>query len=381
IPARNAGELVIDAINAGTMPAPYSGKGIAGKPIRPVWVDEAGGASKQVASFRILVQRQGVDAVVGYISSGDCLAVAPVAETLGKLTVFFDCGTPRVFEQGTHKYLFRTGATALMDNVAAARYVLARRPQLKTISGINQNYAWGHDSWRDFVATAQKLKPEVKVGTSQLPKLYAGRYSAEISALMLDGAEMVHASLWGGDLEGFIQQAGARGLLDKKTALLTTGETTMFRIPDRIPEGTILGARGPHGVFAPDNALNRWFRKAYFERYKAWPTYPAYKMAQALLGLKAAADKAQQKQPKPSQADIIAAFEYLEFDTPSGPVKMAIGDGHQAVQEMVYGRFKQSDGQPTVVDVQRFSAECVNPPDGMTSEQWIAKGFPGAKCP
>ncbi|MEL7370242.1 MAG: hypothetical protein AAFN74_15085, partial [Myxococcota bacterium] len=39
IPARNAGELVIDAINAGTMPAPYNGKGIAGKPIRPVWVD------------------------------------------------------------------------------------------------------------------------------------------------------------------------------------------------------------------------------------------------------------------------------------------------------------------------------------------------------
>ncbi|MEM7679294.1 MAG: ABC transporter substrate-binding protein, partial [Myxococcota bacterium] len=136
IPARNAGTLIVEAINAGTLPAPYTGKGIAGKSIRPIWVDEAGGASKQVASYRMLVQRQGVDAVVGYISSGDCLAVAPVAEALQKLTVFFDCGTPRVFEQHSYKYLFRTGATALMDNVGAARYVVARYPQLKSISGV-----------------------------------------------------------------------------------------------------------------------------------------------------------------------------------------------------------------------------------------------------
>jgi branched-chain amino acid transport system substrate-binding protein len=31
-------------------------------------------------------------------------------------------------------------------------------------------------------------------------------------------------------------------------------------------------------------------------------------------------------------------------------------------------------------DIQRFGAECVNPPATMNSEEWIKAGFPGAKC-
>jgi branched-chain amino acid transport system substrate-binding protein len=37
-----------------------------------------------------------------------------------------------------------------MDNVGAARYLLAKLKDVKRFSGINQNYAWGQDSWRDF---------------------------------------------------------------------------------------------------------------------------------------------------------------------------------------------------------------------------------------
>ena len=48
--------------------------------IEPVYVDENGGATKQVQELRNLYDREKVDAVVGYVGSGDCLAVAPVAE-------------------------------------------------------------------------------------------------------------------------------------------------------------------------------------------------------------------------------------------------------------------------------------------------------------
>jgi len=60
---------------------------------------------------------------------------------------------------------------------------------------------------------------------------------------------------------------------------------------------------------------------------------------------------------------------------------MALGKGHQAVQEMVYARYKKAGGKPTVENVVRYPAECVNPPDGMTAEKWIESGFPQAKCP
>src|SRR5574341_2075472 len=204
VPARNAAEVVVEALNAGKVPAPYAQKGLGGRAIEVVFVDEAGGTTKQVTEYRDLVQRQNVDAVIGYISSGDCLAVAPVAEELKKLTLFFDCGTPRIFEDASYTYVFRTAPHATMDNVSAALYVTEVKPRLKKIAGINQNYAWGQDSWADFEATVKQLRPDVTVTTSQMPKLLAGQYGAEVSALMAGGPAVIHSSFWNGDLEAFL---------------------------------------------------------------------------------------------------------------------------------------------------------------------------------
>jgi branched-chain amino acid transport system substrate-binding protein len=381
VPARNAAELLAEALNAGSLPAPYAGKGINGLAIETVIVDEAGGTTKQVTEYRNLVQRQNVDAIIGYISSGDCLAIAPLADELKKLTIFFDCGTPRIFEDASYKYLFRTGAHATMDNVAAARYLLARKPDARTVAGINQNYAWGQDSWTDFKLSVQVLKPDAKIVTEQFPKLGAGQYGAEISALLVEKPDVVHSSFWGGDMEAFVLQGKARGVFDNRAVVLTAGETAMFRLAGQIPNGVLIGARGTHGVFAPDNELNRWFRKAYEERFGAPPTYPSYKMVQAILGLKAAAEKAAAGKPdKPSDDAVIAALEGLSFETPSGTVDMKIGKGHQAIQPIAYGTFRLDAGKPALVDVTTYPAECVNPPEGVKSEDWIKSGFKGAKC-
>lgn len=368
VPARNGAEVLVEALNAGKAPAPYAQKGLGGRPIQLVFLDEAGGTTKQVSEYRDLVQRQNVDAVIGYISSGDCLAVAPVAEELKKLTIFFDCGTPRIFEDAAYRYVFRTSSHAAMDNVAAALYVTEVLPGVKKVAGINQNYAWGQDSWNDFEAAMKVLKPGIEITTSQMPKLLAGQYGAEVSALMAGSPDVIHSSFWGGDLDAFVLQAVPRGALKKSTAVLTCGETATHKLAGQIPDGTIIGARGPHGAFAPDNELNRWFRAAYQDRFVLYPNYPAYHMAQALLGLKAAYEKAG---ANPTQDKVIAAFEGLTFETPSGTIKMALGKGHQAVEGTVYGRAKTVDGKLTFVDVKQYPADKVNPPEGVKSADWI----------
>src|SRR5712671_1488240 len=285
VPAKNAADFVIDELNAGKAPAPYGKTGFGGSRIETVVVDEAGSSTTQVTEFRNLVQRHNVDLVSGYIASGNCLAIAPVAEELKKFTNFFDCGTPRIFEDASYKYVFRTSSTATKDSVGAALYVTDVKQNIKSIAGLNQNYAWGQDSWGDFELAMKVLMPNIEVKTSQMPKLFAGQYNAEISALLSAGADVIHSSFWDGDLEALILQGGPRGLMQKSMTILTTGETVMHKLAAEIPDGTVLGARGPFGPFAPDNAYKKWFAKGYEAKFKSPANYVSYQMAQAILGV------------------------------------------------------------------------------------------------
>ena len=377
VPARNAAEIMFEMINAGKVPAPYATKGLGGAKMQMSLVDESGGTTTQVTEFRNLVQRDNVDLVIGYISSGSCLGIAPVAEELKKLTVFFDCGTPRIFEERDYKYVFRTASTATMDSVGAALYVKDLKPNAKMIAGVNQNYAWGQDSWGDFELAMQQIIPGVKVATSQMPKLFAGQYNAEISTLLSSKADVIHSSLWGGDLEAFILQAGPRGLFKRSTVILTTGETAMYKLAAKIPDGVVIGARGPYGPYAPDNELNKWFSATFEDRYGVPPNYAAYQMAQAILGTKAAWEKAQAANggKRPSQDQVIAAFENLTFVSPAGEVNMRNGKGHQAITGTAYGVTKKVGGKMTIDKIKRYPADMVNPPDGVKAADWIKSGF------
>ena len=382
IPGRNGAEIMIEAMNGGKVPAPFNNVGFGGSTIEAKYIDEAGSTANVVTEFRNLVQRDQVDAVVGYVSSGSCLAVTPVAEELKALTVFYDCGTPRIFEEKPRAYVFRVSPHATMDNVAAARYLLAKKLGITSYSGINQNYAWGQDSWRDFVGAMQVLAPKVTVDKTLFPKLFAGEYGAEVSTLLTANSQVLHTSFYDGDLEAFLYQEQARALDKRMTIIATTGEAAIWRLRDKMPNGTIIGARGANGPLAPDSELNRWFQKTYTDRYNIPPTYPAYQMATSLLGLKLAYEKAKKGDAKPSTDELAAAFKGIEFEGPSGLVKLAIGDGHQGVAATAYGtyRFNKEKNEPEIVDIMRFPADCVNPPAGVNADDWIKAGLKGAKC-
>lgn len=385
VPSRNGAEVIIAAINDGKLPAPYNTKGLAGREIEAEYIDEAGGNTKQVAEYRNMVEKRGVDVALGYISSGTCAALTPVAEELKKLTVYAICGTPRIFEEGKPQYVFRTMSHATSDNVAAAFYVKEHLPKIGSYTAINQNYAWGQDSWRDFDATMAlitKAKPSEKL---QWPKIFQGQYATEISALLLDKADLVHTSLWDGDLESFVFQGQTRGLFQKKKVIFTVAETSVYRLGKRMPDGLIVGARGPYGAIVRDNpsTLNKWFIEAYKDRFGQYPSGPAYQYAQAVLAVKVAYDAAAKKAGGfPTQDQVIAALKGATFESFSTTVKMALGDGHQAITENGYGitKWDPKAGELKLEKVKFYPAECVNPPEGVDSVEWIKGGMKGAKC-
>ena len=69
VPAKNASDLLAEALNKGGAVPGYEKKGFGGRPIELVYVDEAGGPTKVVTEYRNLVERQNVDMVIGVISS------------------------------------------------------------------------------------------------------------------------------------------------------------------------------------------------------------------------------------------------------------------------------------------------------------------------
>lgn len=385
--ARDGAKLMVDAINQGAVPAPYNSKGLAGLQVEAVFVDEAGGPQKQIAEYRRLVESEKVDIVIGYNSSADCNAIAPVAEELGKITNFFYCGHSQLFEEvvPNAKYSFRTTAHGTMDQIGAVRYLLAKFPNLKTISGINQDYSWGHETWTEFKDVVRVLKPDVKVVTEKFPKLGAGEYGAEISSLLSTPADLIYTTFWGGDADAFVLQAKSRGLETRSQLAMSMGTGVIDGLGKNTPPGIVVGARGPYSYFAGDTPLAKWFTEAYRKAYGRTPPFGAYGAAQAVVAMKAAYDKAANgKAGMPKTDDIIAALKGMDFESPSGfRVKMSLANGHQAVQPTAYGTYAGWDAQknlPIIKDVKYYKAECVNPPVGVTSPDWIKSGLKGAQC-
>jgi branched-chain amino acid transport system substrate-binding protein len=322
--------------------------------------------------------------VLGYIGSGDCLAVAPIAEELKKMLVLMDCGTPRIFEDGKYNYVFRTAAHATMDNVGLIRYMKAKNIKMTTLSAINQDYAWGQDSRADFVAAAEQLYPGVKLQTDLLPKFGAGQYGTEISALVGAGSDVVYSSLWGGDLQAFVLQSAPRGLPKRSQLVFSAADHVLPPLGDKMPDGTIIGARGAYGLMSQKSPLNDWLFKGYEAANGVYPVQASYRMTQALLGLKAAVEKAMSQNggKKPSTDEMVAAMTGLEWPSPGGLIQMKLADGHQAIQPIAFSRTKYNPDLKRVdlVDIQYFAAECVNPPPGVKAIDWIKGGMQGAKC-
>ncbi len=378
LPGRNAAELIVEAINAGgELPAPYAFKGFAGRKLLLTVYDEAGSPGEQAELFR-RIHASGAEAIVGYAGSGVAMVIAPLADELRQLTVVAGAGTSQLYAQRSWSWVFRTQTTTTPDAVGAARYVSTLSGMNRiAFGGVNQNYPWGTDSWAEFRAALLQLHPEAKDLGGRFAPLYSGAVEEPLESFRAADARLVHSANWGIDL--FRLVAAARDRAPAARLVLISGESGLSRLASSVPDGTVIGARGSHGWLAPDTALNRWFTDAYRDRYETAPIYPAYGMANALLGLKAAWDQAG---PAADPAAVASALAGSSFVGIGSTIAMARANGRQAIAEAAYGTVRRSsaNGRIELVDVRRFPPDCVNPPDGVTGLKWIESGFPGARC-
>ena len=217
--------------------------------------------------------------------------MAPVAEDLKVLNVMWDCGTEKVLEAKRYKYVVRTQANATTEMVATVLYLLKTRPNFNSIAVVNQDYAWGRDSWEIFINTLKVFKPDVKVVAEMFPKLGASDFSTEISRLQALKPDVVLTTSWGGDLDTFVRQAGQRGLLKQgATFVMPLLESSLERLGDGRARRASSPAPAATTTGLHPETANDPKHKDFVAKFKAktgaYPIYPTYHMAQALVGLK-----------------------------------------------------------------------------------------------
>ncbi|MEM4898097.1 MAG: ABC transporter substrate-binding protein [Pyrobaculum sp.] len=368
VPSANMARLIVDLINANG--------GINGAKVVMDVRDEAGGADKMVALYRELTQQAGVDAYVGLVSSADCLAVASVAEELGStLTVFYDCATKRLVDDNMmRKVVFRTGGTTVVDGASLARFVLEVKPDVKTVVGLNQDYAYGRDEWHDFITVLKRLKPDVEVLDELWTPLFTADYSAQISKILALRPDIVHTSFWGPDLVNFVSQAAARGLFATTTVAFARGESMLQELKDTMPVGQLV--EGPHYFEYPStrfNPLNKTIVEEYFRRYGLYPPYPAYHMANAILGVKYAyeAASAVSGEDWPDLSTVVKVFERLAYPSPGDYIIMT--PNHNAYRGAVVGVTANVPGYGfrLLRPFKYIPPTEVNPPVGVRSDEWF----------
>ena len=124
-------------------------------------------------------------------------------------------------------------------------------------------------------------------------------------------------------------------------------------------------------------------RNEYKKRFKALHLGPSYQYARSILAYKFAMDKAMKKAGKfPTQDQVIAAMKNINFKSYTETISMARGGGHQAVHSVGYGltKYNKKGKTPGAEKVKMYGPECIYPPAGTKSEDWINAGMPGAKC-
>lgn len=381
-----AGPFGIPGDNSYKMMADIYNKqgGILGRKIDLISLDEAGGAKTQVELARKLILEDKVDVILGYISSGDCKAVMPLSDELGGLMLAYDCGTHVLMEGKKSPYKtpkydlgFRTSAHLGQDNIALALAIKKYMPGVTKIAGINQDYAWGRDSWHIFELAIKKLLPKVEIVKTLWPKIFTTDYTAHISALQASGAQIIHSSFWGGDAVTFLKQAKASGLFKQAKMALSRGEPYPQELGAEFPEEQFICCAGAHYFLypSPDKwPLNKWFVAEFKKRYNKYPSYPSYHAFQAITAYKVAVEKASSLVGGwPTIDQTAKAMGNLSFETPSG--YLVIDKDHNAREDCLVGISKMTKDYPfPILDPARlmvFPSFQVNAPAGISTEDWI----------
>jgi branched-chain amino acid transport system substrate-binding protein len=201
------------------------------RPVQIVWLDEPNPQTSQ-QNMRKLLEEEKVVAVQGGISSGDVLAIMPIAERAKTLLIATGPNATEITGKNCNRYTFRVD---LPNKVTVQTVYPSLKAHGKKWYFVAASYAWGIDAYNQMKDVLVKDGGTV-LGADQAP-LGTTDFSSYILKLRQANPDVIYVGLGGTDLTNFLKQ------------LHEIGMTRQVPLSSPVINDSDLWAAGPDAAF------------------------------------------------------------------------------------------------------------------------------------
>lgn len=299
-----------------------------------------------------LLEDDKVDILVGSSSSGDTLAVLPLAEEYQRVMIVEPAVADTITGANWNKYIFRTARNSSQDAVAGAAAIA--KPGVK-IATLAPDYSFGRDGIAAFKEAAVKLGAEIVLEEYADPK--ATDFTANIQKI-IDAKPDYLFVVWAGANSPWNQIADMK--VQDNGIKISTGAPDIAALKTM---GALVGMEGFTVYYydLPNNAVNTWLVEEHKKRFEG--RVPDLFTPGGMSAAIAAVEALKKTNGDASADALIAAMEGMSFETPKGTMTFRPED-HQALQTLYAIRLETKEGfdYPVPVLIRELSPEETAPP-------------------
>ncbi|MFI8713785.1 substrate-binding domain-containing protein [Brevibacillus brevis] len=325
---------------------------IAGKKIEFVVEDTETKPDVAVQKATKLLETDKVDFLVGSSSSGDTLAVLPLAEEYKKIMVVEPAVADSITGKNWNKYIFRTGRNSSQDAVAGAAAIASKGTKIATMA---QDSAYGREGIEAFKTAAEKLGAVII--EEQYVDMSTTDFTANIQKIISAKPEYVFIT-WAGSNSPWKQLQDMQ--VQQKGIKVSTGA------PDIAALKTMEAMIGMEGFSVyyhslPKTKMNDWLIDEHKKRFQG--EIPDLFTAGGMTAAVAIVEALKKTNADTDSEKLIAAMEGMTFDSPKGQMQFRVDD-HQALQTLYAIKLEKKDGvdHPVPVLVREMAMEETAPP-------------------
>lgn len=338
-------ELGIDYATGGT-------KEVAGSKIEFIIEDTETKPDVAVKKATKLLDEDKVDFLVGSSSSGDTLAVLPLALEYKKVMVVEPAVADSITGEAWNKYIFRTARNSSQDAAAGAAAIAQQGTKIATFA---PDSAFGRDGIKAFSDAAKKLGAEIV--TEQYADAAATDFTANIQKIVNAKPDYLFV-VWAGANSPWKQLQDMK--VQEKGIKISTGAPDIAALKTM---NDLIGMEGFSVYYneLPDNEVNKWLVEEHKKRFNG--EVPDLFTAGGMSAAISIVEAIKKTNGDVDAEKLIAAMEGMSFETPKGTMTFRPED-HQALQSLYAIRLEKRDDldYPVPVLIRELTKEETVPP-------------------